>query len=170
MSFPYCDIQDILDKAQAKQEVPFILLLDNIEDPRNFGAIARTAEAVGVHGIIIPKRRSVSVTETVEKTSTGAINLILVAQVGNINEAIKKLKVENIWVTGLEADGDQDFKSVDYKMPTALVIGSEGNGLSRLTRENCDHVVSIPMRGEINSLNASVAAAVAMYEILRQRG
>jgi 23S rRNA (guanosine2251-2'-O)-methyltransferase len=170
MSFPYCDIQDILDKAQAKQEVPFILLLDNIEDPRNFGAIARTAEAVGVHGIIIPKRRSVSVTETVEKTSTGAINLILVAQVGNINEAIKKLKVENICVTGLEADGDQDFKSVDYKMPTALVIGSEGNGLSRLTRENCDHVVSIPMRGEINSLNASVAAAVAMYEILRQRG
>lgn len=170
MSFHYCDIQDILDKAQAKQEAPFILLLDNIEDPRNFGAIARTAEAVGVHGIIIPKRRSVSVTETVEKTSTGAINLVLVSQVGNINEAIKKLKAENIWVTGLEADGDQNYRTVDYRMPTALVIGSEGNGLSRLTRENCDYVVSIPMRGEINSLNASVAAAVAMYEILRQRG
>lgn len=170
MSFQYRDIQDILDKAAAQNEPPFILLLDNIEDPRNFGAIIRTAEAVGVHGIIIPRRRSVSVTETVEKTSTGAVHLVPIAQVGNINDAIHKLKEENIWVTGLEADGDQDFKSVDYKMPTALVIGSEGNGLSRLTRENCDYVVSIPMRGEINSLNASVAAAVAMYEILRQRG
>ena len=170
MNYKYYEVQDILDRARAKNEQPFILVLDNLEDPRNFGAIIRTAEAVGVHGIIIPRRRSVSVTETVDKTSTGAVHMVLIAQVGNTNETIKKLKAENIWVTGLEADGDLDYKKVDYKMATALVIGSEGQGLARLTRENCDNVVSIPMRGQINSLNASVAAAVAMYEILRQRG
>lgn len=170
MGFKYCDLPDILEKAKNKNEAPFILLLDNIEDPRNFGAIARTAEAVGVHGIVIPRRRSVSVTETVEKTSTGAINYISVAQVGNINDAIEKLKAANVWITGLEASGEKVFSAVDYTLPTGLVIGSEGEGLSRRTKENCDQVVYIPMRGTVNSLNASVAAAVAMYEVIRQRG
>ncbi len=170
MAFKYCDIQDILERAQEKGEPAFILLLDNIEDPRNFGAIVRTAEAAGVHGIIIPKRRAVPVTETVDKTSTGAVHLLPIAQVGNINDAITKLKKENIWVTGLEASGSVDYKEVEYTGPCALVVGSEGSGLSRITRENCDYLIHIPMKGQITSLNASVAAAIAIYEVVRQRG
>ncbi len=166
----YCELEDILKNATQKNEPPFILILDGLEDPRNFGAIARTAEAAGVHGIVIPKNRSVQVNETVVKTSTGAINLLPVARVTNTTETIKKLKKEFIWIVGLEADGSSDFKEIDYKTPTALVIGSEGFGLSRLVRENCDFIASIPMRGKISSLNASVAAALLMYEVVRQRG
>lgn len=166
----YCDVEDILNKAAQKNEPPFILILDGLEDPRNFGAIARTAEAAGVHGIIIPKNRSVQVNETVVKTSTGAINLLAVARVANLTETIKKLKKAFFWVVGLEANGPDDFKNIDYKTPLALVIGSEGFGISRLVKENCDFVASIPMKGKISSLNASVAAALLMYEVVRQRG
>lgn len=169
MSYQYCDLLDILQVAKNKNEPPFLLLLDNIEDPRNFGAIVRTAEAAGVHGIVIPKRRSVQVTDTVDKTSTGAIHLLPIAQVANINDTIRRLKEAEVWVVGIEADGDQDYKDFDYSMPTAIVIGSEGNGLARLTKESCDTIVSIPMRGQISSLNASVAAALVMYEVVRAR-
>jgi 23S rRNA (guanosine2251-2'-O)-methyltransferase len=170
MSFHYCDFQDLIAIAEQKGQQPFLLILDNLEDPRNFGEILRTAEAAGVHGVIIPKRRSVQVTDTVHRTSTGADELVPVAQVSNINETIKRLKKSNIWIVGMEAGGSQDFKTVDYKMPLALVIGSEGNGISRLTKENCDFMVHIPMKGQITSLNASVAAALLMYEVVRQRG
>lgn len=170
MTSRYCDYQDLLAVAGEKNEQPFLLVLDNLEDPRNFGAILRTAEAAGVHGVIIPKRRSVQVTDTVHRTSTGADELVPVAQVSNINDTIDRLKKANIWIVGMEADGLQDFKEIDYKMPLALVIGSEGNGISRLTKEKCDFLVRIPMKGQITSLNASVAAALLMYEIVRQRG
>jgi len=170
MSFQYCDYQTLLDRAAQKNEPPFILILDNLEDPRNFGAILRTAEAAGVHGVIIPKRRSVKVTDTVEKTSTGAVHLIPIAQVSNVNEVIKRLKKEGVWIAGLERDGSQDFKSIDYKSSIAIVIGSEGSGIAKLTRELCDFIVTIPMKGKITSLNASVAAALVMYEAVRQRG
>lgn len=161
--------QDLLEIAAAKDQKPFLLILDNLEDPRNFGAILRTAEAAGVHGVIIPKRRSVQVNDTVSRTSTGAADLVPVAQVANINETIRRLQKEGLWIVGLEADGDKDYRGGDYKDNLALVIGSEGNGLSRLTREYCDYIVSIPMKGQITSLNASVAAALLLYEVVRQR-
>lgn len=163
------DWQDLLDIAAAKNQKPFLLILDGLEDPRNFGAILRTAEASGVDGVIIPKRRSVQVNDTVMRTSTGAADLVPVAQVANINEVIKRLKKEGIWVAGLEANGDKDYREGDYTDGLALVIGGEGNGLSRLTRELCDYIVSIPMKGQITSLNASVAAALLLYEVVRQR-
>lgn len=169
MSFKYVEYQDIIEIAEQKGEAPFILILDNLEDPRNFGAILRTAEASGVHGVIIPKRRSVQVTDTVQRTSTGAVDLIPIAQVSNINETITRLKKKDIWVAGLEADGAMDYREADYRTPTALVIGSEGNGIARLTKEMCDFMVKIPMKGQISSLNASVAAALLMYEVVRQR-
>ncbi|GBR76944.1 putative rRNA methylases [Candidatus Termititenax persephonae] len=165
----YCEWQSLLDDAATRNEPPFLLLLDGLEDPRNFGAILRTAEAAGVHGVIIPKRRSVRLNETVLRTSTGAAELVPVAQAANLNEVIKRLKKEAVWVAGLEADGSQDYRAGDYTGGIALVIGGEGNGLSRLTRELCDFVVRIPLRGRITSLNASVAAALLMYEVVRQR-
>ena len=170
MPFQYYDWQDILDIAEQKGENLFLLILENLEDPRNFGAILRTAEAAGVHGVIIPKKRSVQLNETVQRTSTGAADLVPIARVGNINDIINRLKEKNIWIVGLEADSSQDFREVDYIVPTALVIGSEGGGMSRLTREICDFMVKIPMKGQITSLNASVAAALLMYEVVRQRG
>lgn len=169
MSFKYYSWQDLLDLAAQKNEKPFLLILDSLEDPRNFGAILRTAEAAGVHGVIIPKRRSVQLTDTVMRTSTGAAELVPVAQVPNLTEVIKRLKEKDFWIAGLEANGHQDFKTVDYTTPIALVIGGEDQGVSRLVRENCDFVVQIPMRGQITSLNASVAAALLMYEVVRQR-
>ena len=169
MKFNYVHYEDILDLAKAKKEEPFILILDGLEDPRNFGAILRTAEAAGVHGVIIPKRRSVDVTDTVIKTSTGAANIIPIAQVPNITDIIKRLKKENIWIVGMEAEGSDEYTSVDCKTGTAIVIGSEGDGISRLVKENCDFLVHVPMKGEITSLNASVAAALVMYEVVRQR-
>ena len=165
----YREWQDLLDIAAEKEQSPFLLILDNLEDPRNFGAVLRTAEAAGVHGVIIPKRRSVKLNDTVMRTSTGAAEIVPVAQVANINEIIKRLKKNGIWVAGLEADGDKDYRDGDYRAGTALVIGSEGSGLSHLTRELCDFIVSIPLYGQITSLNASVAAALLMYEVVRQR-
>ncbi|MFH1710374.1 MAG: 23S rRNA (guanosine(2251)-2'-O)-methyltransferase RlmB [bacterium] len=165
----YVDVHDLLDIAKSKNEPAFYVMLDGLEDPHNLGAIIRTAEASGVHGVIIPQRRAVGLTETVAKTSAGAIEYVPVARVVNLNNTIKTLKENNIWVIGIDQDGKKTFTEIDFKLPTAIVIGGEGKGLSRLVKENCDEVVSLPMKGKISSLNASVAAAVSMYEVLRQR-
>ena len=165
----YVDVHDLLDITRSRNEPAFYVMLDGLEDPHNLGAIIRTAEAAGVHGIIIPERRAVGLTGTVAKVSSGAIEYVPVARVVNLNNAIKTLKENNIWVIGIDQDGKRSFIEIDFKLPTALVIGGEGKGISRLVKENCDEVASIPMKGKISSLNASVAAAVTMYEVLRQR-
>jgi len=166
--YEYCSVDDILAKAAERGEQPFILLLDGLEDPHNLGAIMRTAECAGVHGIIIPKRRSVSVTETVAKTSAGAVEYMLCAKVTNIASEIDKLKAKGIWIGACDM-GDQTYWQQDLTGPIGLVVGGEGSGVSRLVREKCDFVVSIPMVGNITSLNASNAASILMYEAVRQR-
>jgi len=167
--FTYLKLADLLEISAAKKEAPFYLILDGIEDPHNFGAILRSAEAAGVHGVIIRKRRQVQVTETVLKVSTGAANHVPIARVPNIAEAISWLKEENVVVMGVEIDGKRLYNEADFKNPVALVIGSEGSGLSHLVKKRCDDVVSIPMRGKINSLNASVATGIILFEVTRQR-
>ena len=154
--------------AKERDEQPFVIVCDGLEDPHNLGAIIRTAEAVGAHGIIIPKRRSVSLNYTVAKSSAGALEHMRVARVPNLVAALKELKEAGLWVYGADMDGTP-YQQVDFKGATALVIGSEGKGISRLTAETCDFIVSLPMCGKINSLNASVAAGVFMYEIYSQR-
>lgn len=165
----YMDITDLLNASNARKTPPFFIILDGIEDPHNLGAIIRTADAAGVQGIVIPQRRAVGLTETVSKVSAGAVEYVPVARVVNLNNAIKTLKDNNIWVIGVDQLGKKDYTKVDFKLPTALVIGGEGRGISRLVKENCDDVVSIPMSGKISSLNASVAAGVIMYEVVKQR-
>lgn len=165
----YEDVDDLISKIKSGEEPAFLLILDGLEDPHNLGAILRTADAAGVHGVIIPERRSVGLTETVAKVSAGAVEYVPVARVVNINNTIKKLKEEGIWVIGIEENAKKDFRSIDYKLPTTIVIGGEGKGISRLVKENCDELVAIPMKGKISSLNASVAAGVAMFEVVRQR-
>lgn len=167
--FNYCEVEDILAKAQAKGEAPFVVILDGIEDPHNFGAIIRTCECAGVHGVIIPKHGACAVNDTVVKTSAGATSNMLIARVVNLNNTIEILKKEGIWVYCLETGGDE-MTRVNLTGPIAMVVGSEGRGVSALTRKKCDGVVSIKLKGEINSLNASVATGVAVYEIVRQRG
>lgn len=167
--YNYCDVDDIILNAKEKNEDPFILVLDEIEDPHNLGSIIRTAELCGVHGIIIPKRRNVGVTPTVYKTSAGAVKYVKIAKVSNINLAIDKLKKEGIWVYGAEIDGENYCYNQNMTGALALVIGSEGRGISKLTKQKCDVLVKIPMVGKVNSLNASVAAGIVMYEILKQR-
>lgn len=164
----YAQVEDILALAKKKGEDPFILVLDEVEDPHNLGALLRTADAVGVHGIIIPKRRSVPLTATVAKTSAGAVEHVLVARVGNLVQTIKDLQKAGCWVSGGEAGGTSIYK-VDLTGPRVIVVGSEGKGLSRLVKETCDEIVSIPMKGHVNSLNASVAGSILLYEVLRQR-
>lgn len=165
----YVDVDDILHAAEKKGEEPFLLLLDEIEDPHNLGAILRTADAVGVHGVLIPKRRSCPLSATVAKTSAGAIEYVPVARIGNIAQTINMLKKRNMWVVGADMDGTQNYYDADLKGALVLVIGNEGKGISRLTKELCDFLVKIPMRGRINSLNASVAGSILMYESLKQR-
>ena len=167
--FDYCEVEDILETAKKKQEMPFILILDGIEDPHNLGSMIRTAETAGVHGIIIPKRRAASVNSTVSKVSAGAVEHMKIARVNNINETIRYLKEQEIWVCGTDIDTKVEYTKQDYKMPLAIVIGSEGFGMSRLVKENCDFLVKIPMKGKITSLNASVSAGIIMYEVVRQR-
>ncbi|WP_034869892.1 23S rRNA (guanosine(2251)-2'-O)-methyltransferase RlmB, partial [Clostridium lundense] len=167
--YKYYGIKDILDYAKSKGEKPFILILDEIEDPHNFGAIIRTAEVCGVHGIVIPKRRNVGVTPTVYKSSAGAIEYMRIAKVSNINNAIEELKEEGIWVYGADMNTESFCYETDLTGSIALVIGSEGRGMSKLTREKCDVIVKVPMIGKITSLNASVAGGILMYEILKQR-
>ena len=168
VDFAYSEIEDILQLANDKGEPPFIVILDGIEDPHNFGAIVRTCECAGVHGIIIPKRRACPVNETVIKTSAGATANMKIASVVNINSAIEKLKQNGVWVYGLELGG-KDINKTNLSGAIALVVGSEGFGISRLVKENCDEVVSLAQRGQINSLNASVACGIAVYKILEQR-
>lgn len=165
----YVDVEDILEAAEKKGEPPFIIILDEIADAHNLGSVLRTANAVGAHGVVIPKRRAVGLTSTVAKASAGAVEYVPVARVSNIPQTIEFLKKKNIWVVGTDSTGDKPFFKSDLKGAIALVIGSEGEGMGKLVRERCDFVVSIPMQGEISSLNAAVAAAVVMYEILKQR-
>lgn len=165
----YVEVEDILKAAEAKGEAPFLLLLDELEDPHNLGALLRTADATGVHGVLIPKRRSVPLTATVAKTSAGAIEYVPVARIGNIAQTIKKLKDKGFWVAGADMDGSQNYYEADLTGPLVLVVGSEGKGMGRLTKEQCDFIVRMPMVGRINSLNASVAGSILMYESMRQR-
>lgn len=168
-AYEYSTVEDILKNAEEKGEPPFIILLDNIEDPHNLGAIIRTANLAGAHGVIIPKRRAVGLTGTVAKTSAGAINYTPVAKVTNLSGTIKDLKEQGLWFVCADMGGTAMYE-LDLKGPIGLVIGSEGDGVSELVRKNCDFIASIPMKGDIDSLNASVAAGVLAYEILRQRG
>ena len=167
--YNYCEIDDILEEAKRKNEMPFILILDGIEDPHNLGSIIRTAETAGVHGIIIPKRRAASVNSTVSKVSAGAVEYMKIARVNNINETIRYLKEQDVWICGTDMDTNTIYTKKDYKMPIAIVIGSEGFGMSRLVKENCDFLVKIPMKGKITSLNASVSAGIIMYEVVKNR-
>lgn len=167
--YEYASVQEILSRAKKKEEMPFIIILDEIEDPHNLGAVLRTADAAGVHGVIIPKRRAVGLTETVAKSSAGAIEHVPVARVTNVADTIEQLKEENIWVVGTDEDGAQDYRTLDGETAIALVIGNEGKGMSRLVKEKCDWTVSLPMKGFIPSLNASVASSLLMYEVYRKR-
>jgi 23S rRNA (guanosine2251-2'-O)-methyltransferase len=167
-AYEYAEVEDILNIAKEKNEPPFIILLDNIEDPHNLGAIIRTANLAGAHGIIIPKRRAVGLTATVAKTSAGAINYTPVAKVTNLSNTIEELKKQGMWFVCADMGGELMYK-LDLKGSIGLVIGNEGEGVSRLVKEKCDLVASIPMKGDIDSLNASVATGVLAYEIVRQR-
>ncbi len=167
--YEYCDVDEILEYAKSKNESPFILILDGIEDPHNLGSIIRTAECSGVHGIIIPKRRSVQVNATVNKTSAGAAQYVKVARVNNLTETIKYLKENDVWIYGTDIEGKCYYNEQKYNGGVAIVIGSEGFGMSRIVKENCDFLVKIPMVGKINSLNASVSAGILMYEVFNQR-
>lgn len=167
--YEYCEVEDIFELANSKKEKPFILILDGIEDVHNLGSIIRTAECTGVHGIIIPKRRAASVNSTVNKTSAGAAQYVKIARVNNINETIKYLKQQNVWIYATDMNGTSYYDEQDYGGGVGIVIGSEGFGISHLVKENCDFLIKIPMKGKINSLNASVSAGVVMYEIMKQR-
>lgn len=164
----YVSVRDLLNIAKERGEQPFLIIADEIQDPHNLGAIIRTAEAAGAHGVIIPKRRSAGLTATVFKTSAGAANWLKVARVSNLVETIKELKKEGVWVYGAEADGEPFYKA-NLSGAVALVIGSEGFGLGRLVRDSCDMILSIDMYGKVNSLNASVSAGILMYEVVRSR-
>lgn len=165
----YCSLADILRVAEERGEPPFVLVCDEISDPHNLGAILRSAECVGAHGVVIPKRRSAGVTGIVDKTSAGAAEHVPVARVPNLPAALRELQERGLWIYGTAADGPADLWHADFTGPLALVIGSEGEGMGRLVREHCDFLVRIPLRGKLDSLNASAAAGILMYEVLRQR-
>ncbi len=165
----YAGIEDILAEAEARAEAPLVVICDELTDPHNLGAILRSAECAGAHGVIIPKRRSVGLTATVAKASAGAVEYMKVARVTNINQTIAQLKERGLWIFGTAAEGSIPMYRADLKVPAAIVIGNEGQGMSPLVRKNCDVMVSIPMKGRISSLNASAAAAILLYEAVRQR-
>ncbi|MEN6412872.1 MAG: 23S rRNA (guanosine(2251)-2'-O)-methyltransferase RlmB [Veillonellales bacterium] len=165
----YSTMEAILARAQIQEQPPFLVLLDELEDPHNVGAILRTADAAGVHGVLMPKRRSCPLSATVAKTSAGAVEYVPVARIGNIAQTLKQLKKAGMWIVGADMDGDKNYYEADLTGPVVIVVGSEGQGMGRLTKEQCDFVVRIPMRGQINSLNASVACSLMLYEVLRQR-
>ncbi len=165
----YVSVESILESAAAKGEKPLLVVCDEISDPHNLGAILRTAECAGAHGVIIPKRRSAGLTAIVAKTSAGAVSYMPVARVANVSATLKDLKKQGVWIFGTAAGGNTTLYEADLKGPCAIVIGSEGDGMTRLVAENCDFLVSIPMRGKISSLNASAAAAILLYEAVRQR-
>ena len=167
--FEYCEIEDILNYAKEKEENPFVIILDGIEDTHNLGAIIRTAETAGVHGIIIPKRRAASVNSTVSKVSCGAVEYMRVARVNNITDSIKKLKEEGLWICGTSISAEKYYFNQDLTGPLGIVIGNEGKGMSDLVEKNCDYLVKIPMMGKVESLNASVSTGIIIYEALKQR-
>lgn len=167
--FKYCTMAQILEKAEHNNEQPFVLILDSIMDPHNLGAIIRTAEAIGVHGLVLQKDRACPVNDTVYKTSAGAISNMLIAREVNLSKSIEYFKTQGLWIFGLELGGINVYKA-NLTGPIALVVGSEGFGIKDLVKKNCDNVISLPMRGQVNSLNASVATGIALYEIARQRG
>lgn len=169
-AYGYVELDDILARAEAKGETPFLLVLDEIEDPHNLGSILRTADCTGVHGVIIPKRRSVGLTATVSKTSAGAVEYVPVARVTNLAQTMEQLKERGIWLVGTDVSATQDLYETDmFTMPLALVIGNESKGMGRLVKQTCDALLKLPMAGQINSLNASVAAGIFMYEVVRRR-
>ena len=165
----YCSVDDILALAEKRGEVPFVIVCDEISDGHNLGAIIRSAECAGAHGVIIPKRRSAGLTAVVDKASAGAAEHMAIARVPNLPAVIRELKEHGLWIYGTAADGASDLWHTDFTGPLALVIGSEGDGMGRLVAESCDYIVSLPMKGQLGSLNASAAAAITMYEVLRQR-
>ena len=165
----YADLDQLLEIGRNRREPPLLILLDGIQDPHNLGAIIRTADGAGVHGVVIPGRRSAGLTASVARSSAGAVEHMPVAQVRNLSNALARLGKENVWTVGIDPSGSSDYTEVDYRQATAIVIGAEGKGLSRLVKERCDLLASIPMRGKVSSLNASVAAALVMYEAMRQR-
>jgi 23S rRNA (guanosine2251-2'-O)-methyltransferase len=167
-SYEYSRLEEILENAALKKEPPFVLLLDGIEDPQNMGSIIRTAECAGVHGVIIPQHNSVEITAAVVRASAGAVEHMLVARVTNLVNCIKDLKKQGLWVVGADMEGTA-YNLSNIPAPTALVIGGEGSGIRKLVRQNCDMLVSIPMSGKVSSLNASVAAGLIIYEVIRQR-
>ncbi len=165
----YAEVEDILAAAEAKGEAPLLVVLDELEDPHNLGAVLRSVDAAGAHGVIIPKRRSCPLSTTVAKTSAGAVEYVPVARVSNLAQTLDKLKKAGIWVAGCDMDGTENYFEASLKGPLALVIGGEGRGLGRLVKEHCDFLVRIPMQGHVNSLNASVACSLVLYEAVRQR-
>ena len=167
--FEYCEIEDILEDAKNKNEDPFVLILDGIEDPHNLGSIIRTAETAGVHGVIIPKRRAASVNSTVSKVSAGAVEHMKIARVTNISDSIQKLKDNALWICGTDIDAKNYYYNQDLKGPLGIVIGNEGQGMSEKVKKNCDFLVKIPMKGKVTSLNASVSTGIVVYEAVKQR-
>ena len=167
--YEYFDVDDILKEAEERNEPPFVIILDKIEDPHNLGAIIRTVECLGAHGVIIQKRNACQVTDTVEKTAAGATSFVKVARVTNITETIKYLKDKGLWIYGLDMEGASEVYDTKFDGPIGIVVGNEGDGISRLVKENCDFMVKIPMTGKINSLNASVSTAISIYEVVRQK-
>lgn len=168
-AYKYAELDDLFEVAKERNEDPFFVILDELEDPHNLGSILRTADAIGVHGIIIPKRRSVGLTATVAKASTGAIEHVPVCRVNNLAQTVDELKERGLWIAGTDAKGSIDYRKMDAALPLAIIIGSEGKGMSRLLKEKCDFLYYLPMVGHVNSLNASVAAALLMYEVYRKR-
>lgn len=168
-AYEYADLDDVLNRVEERGEKPFIILCDEITDPHNLGSIIRTADAVGAHCVVIPKRRAVGLTAVVAKTSAGALEYVPVCKVTNLNQTIEMLKKRGLWIAAAEMDGTVEYFKADLKGSIALVVGSEGQGISRLTKEHCDFLVRIPMKGSVSSLNASVAASILMYEVFRQR-
>lgn len=168
-SYRYSTVEEILAKANERGEMPFLVLLDGIEDPHNLGSILRSADAAGVHGVVIPKRRAVGLTGTVGKTSAGAIEYVPVARVSNLNRLADDLKKQGIWLVGTAGEAKQEYHQIDYRMPLALVIGNEGQGISPLLKKKCDFLAKLPMKGKVSSLNASVATGIFLYEVMRGR-
>ena len=167
--FEYCEIEDILEDAKNKNEDPFVLILDGIEDPHNLGSIIRTAETAGIHGVIIPKRRAASVNSTVSKVSAGAVEHMKIARVTNISDSIQKLKDNGLWICGTDIDAKNYYYNQDLKGPLGIVIGNEGQGMSEKVKKNCDFLVKIPMKGKVTSLIASVSTGIVVYEAVKQR-
>lgn len=168
-AYDYAELDDIFALAEKRQEDPLMLILDELEDPHNLGSILRTADATGVHGIIIPRRRSVGLTAVVAKASTGAIEYVPVVRVNNLSQTVDELKERGVWLAGTDALGSADYRRMDATLPLAIIIGSEGKGMSRILKERCDFLYHLPMVGQVTSLNASVAASLLMYEVLRKR-